>query len=86
MDNKNNSNNPIVDMLGFIDQALDVYIEKQLVEACEKTGDQTAIGVVNLCIEYGIRGKKLMEFIQKLGMICDLTKGKKKEEETDDQN
>ena len=79
----NNSRNPALDILGFLDQALDAIVDKELLAACEKTGDATASSVIGLCMEYGLHGRKLMEFIQKLGMICDLTKGKKEEGEED---
>lgn len=73
MDNKN-SNNAKIDVLSFLDQALDAYIEKDFLAACEKTGDETATALVNLFIEYGIRGRKLIELLRKMQMICDITK------------
>lgn len=79
----NNSNNPALDILGFLDQTIDTYVEKQFIEACEKTGDEMAIALVNLFIEYGIRGRHLLELIHKLQMICDIAKSEKKEDEDD---
>lgn len=73
MDN-NNSKNPAFNVMEFIDQALDAYMEKDLKEACEKTGDQTATALIDLFIEYGIRGRKLIELLHKMQMICDITK------------
>lgn len=83
MDNKNNSNNSVFNVMEFIDQALDAYIEKDLKEACEKTGDQTAMALMDLFIEYGIRGRKLVELLHKMQMICDITKVVEKEDEDD---
>ena len=79
MDNKEKSN-PLVDVLGFVDQALDAYIEREMIDAGEKAGDETAVALINLCREYGIRGIKLVEFVHKLGMIGELAKGNKEDE------
>lgn len=79
MDN-NNSNNPSIDILSFLDHTIDAVIDKEVLQHCEKTGDATGASIIALCMEYGIHGRKLMEFIQKLGMICDLTKDKKEAE------
>lgn len=81
MDNKNNSNNPELDILGFLDQVLDTVIDKELAEACEKAGDPIPAAFIKLCMEYGIHGRKLMEFTSKMTMICNLTGGNKKEDE-----
>lgn len=75
MDNKNNSNKPSFDILGFLDQTLDAVVDKELLEACEKTGDPIAIATIKLCMEYGIHGNKLLEFTRKLSMIGELAKG-----------
>lgn len=83
MNNNNNSNNPKFNVMEFLDQALDAYIEKDLKEACEKTGDQTAIALVDLFTEYGIRGRKLVELLRKMQMICDITKVVEQEDEDD---
>lgn len=82
MDN-NNSNNPTLDILGFLDQTIDTILDKEIIKHCKETGDVTGASIIALCMEYGIHGRKLFEFIQKLGMICDLTKGNKKEDEDD---
>jgi hypothetical protein len=76
MDN-NEKSNPAVDLLGVIDQTVNAYIEREMIEAGEKAGDETAVALINLCREYGIRGIKLVEFVHKLGMIGELTGGKK---------
>ena len=83
MDNKNNSNKPTFDILGFLDHTIDAVIDKELLKHCEKTGDMTGASIIALCMEYGLHGRKLMEFIQKLGMICNLTKDEKEETEDD---
>lgn len=81
MDNKNN---PLIDIKSFIDQTVDTVLDKQLLAEMEKKGDETGIAIIQLCREYDIRGLKLMEFIYKLGMICDLTKKNLDEEVEDD--
>jgi hypothetical protein len=78
MDN-NEKSNPVVDLLGVIDQTMNAYIEREMIEAGEKAGDETAVALINLCREYGIRGIKLVEFVHKLGMIGELTGGKKED-------
>ena len=76
MDN-NEKSNPLVDVLGVIDQTVDAYIEREIIDAAEKEGNDQAVAVINLCREFGIRGRRLIEFIHKLGMIDELYGNKK---------
>ena len=67
-----NENNPMIDLLGAADQVVDAMVTAKLKKAAEENNDEFAIALMNLCAEYGITGRKLIEFVYKIDALMKL--------------
>lgn len=75
--------NPEVDIVGMMDQLMDGIITSDLRKSAKESGDPFTIGVVELCIKYGISGRNLVNFAQELNILMrmqDALHGKKEGE------
>ena len=71
------------DMLGAADQVVDAIVTAKLKKAAEENNDEFAIALMDLCSEYGITGRKLIEFVYKIDALMKLNESLPKNEDGD---
>ena len=74
-----NGAEPVLDVLGFLEQTVDAAINASVREELEKKGDEYTMAIMDLLAEYGISGRKAIEFAYKLDNLSKLYGNKKDE-------
>ena len=60
---------PVIDVLSFLEQTVDAAINASVREELEKKGDEHSIALIDLLAEYGISGRRAIEFAYKLSNL-----------------
>ena len=61
-----------LDLMGALDVLVDITTTNNLKEAAAKTNDPFVMGAIEIFIEYGITGRRLAEFLQKLDALMKI--------------
>ena len=71
-----------LDVMEMVEQTVDAHINKVILESLEKEhGDESLeLGIYKLLNEYGINGRKALEFIYKLNALYTMFNGPDEEE------
>lgn len=69
-----------LDVLEMLEQSVDASINAQIRGELEKKGDEYAIAMMDLLAEYGISGRKALEFIYKFDTLSKMYGNKKTDE------
>jgi hypothetical protein len=64
--------NIVMDVKEMLEQTVDAVIDNQIRDALEKEGDEFNIAVFDLLKEFGLSGRKSIEFIYKFSALSKM--------------
>lgn len=76
-------NNTKIDVPALVDSLVDGMVNHDIRKAAAETNDPFLIGAIELFIEYGITGQKLVEFMNKFQCLFKLKESLPKNEDGD---